>query len=363
MKTPFFSLERQLDSLKPELEQAAKSVFNSARFISGKFTSQFEKEFAAYIGTTLCLSCGNATDGLELVLRAMDIGFGDEVVVPAFTWISDAEAVKLVGANPIFADVETHSFNMSAEQLEGLITSSTKAIIFTHLYGNSEGFEAVKTVAEKYELKLIEDCAQAHGALVNGKKVGSLGHTGVFSFYPTKNLGAYGDAGAVTTNDPVLAEKIRRLANHGQLERDIHIGDGRNSRMDEIQAAYLSIKLKHLDAWNQRRNEISALYSKNIKGDLNLPSAPISGNHVFHQFVVISENRDELKNRLMKAGIGTAIHYPNALPFFEAYFKPAYSDKFLVAKKLSSQVLSLPIWPELSDSEVHYIIEQVNAAI
>jgi dTDP-4-amino-4,6-dideoxygalactose transaminase len=363
MKIPFFSLDRQVSKLRTELNKASASVFGSSQFVSGNFTKRFELEFAQYIGVTSSISCGNATDGLELVLRAMDIGVGDEVIVPAFTWISDAEAVSLVGATPVFAEVDADNFNVAARQIEDSISPKTKAIIFTHLFGYTGGFEAVTKVAEKHKLKLIEDCAQAHGAAVNGKKAGSLGDAGVFSFYPTKNLGAYGDAGAITTNDDALAEKIRLMANHGQMKRDIHIGEGRNSRMDELQAAFLLVKLGHLDEWNQRRNEIAQQYLTEIKGAIRMPEESKNGDHVYHQFVIQSENRNVLKLELEKVGIGVAIHYPNPLPLLDAYHQEGYESKFELSKKISMQVLSLPIWPELNDLELEQIIKSVNSSI
>lgn len=363
MKIPFFSLERQTSKLKTELEKVSAAVFKSSQFVSGNFTKEFELEFARYIGVRSCVSCGNATDGLELVLRAMDIGVGDEVIVSAYTWISDAEAVRLVGAIPIFAEVDSDNFNIATKPVENAITTKTKAIIFTHLFGYTGGFDAIAKVAEKHKIKLIEDCAQAHGAAVRGKRVGSLGHAGVFSFYPTKNLGAFGDAGAVTTNDAMLAEKIRRLANHGQSERDVHVGDGRNSRMDELQAAYLMVKLKYLDGLNQRRNEIAQRYSAEIKGALTMPIQSNNGDHVYHQFVIQSGNRNKLKSDLSVLDIGSAIHYPNPLPFLDVYYQEGYELKFEFSKKLSAQVLSLPVWPELNDLELERIVKAVNASI
>jgi len=363
MKIPFFSLNRQVNELKADLEQASSSVFNTSQFVSGSFTKQFEEEFAQYIGVSSCLSCGNATDGLEIALRAMGVGAGDEVIVSSYTWISDAEAVRLVGATPVFAEVDIDNFNLAPSQVENSITSSTKAIIFTHLFGATDGFEAVAQIASKYKLKLIEDCAQAHGAKVNGKRVGGLADAGVFSFYPTKNLGAYGDAGAITTNDGDLADKIRLLSNHGQRDRDNHIGEGRNSRMDELQAAFLLVKLGYLNKWNQRRNEIADIYHSQIKGGVKLPSASMDGNNVYHQYVILSENRDVLKMELEKAGVVTAIHYPNPLPFLLAYYSEGNESKFALSRKISNQVLSLPIWPELTNSEVHRVVENINKVL
>ena len=360
MKVPFFNLERQTNKLKAELDKAALSVFKSSRFVSGQFAVQFEQDFARYTGANHCISCGNATDGLELVLRALEIGRGDEVIVPAFTWISDAEAVKLVGATPVFVEVDPKTYNISVEHFEAAITTNTKAVIFTHLFGYTEGFESVKKVTDKFGIELIEDCAQAHGALVDGSKVGTLGVAGVFSFYPTKNLGAYGDAGAVTTNDSILAERIRLLSNHGQIERDVHQGDGRNSRMDELQAAFLSVKLRYLDDWNQRRNEIASFYFSGINIELTMPSTSINGNHVYHQFVIRTERRDKLINKMELRGIGTAIHYPNPLPFLDAYHIPSYDSEFILSKSIATQILSLPIWPEMTIDEVEFVVEAIN---
>lgn len=363
MEIPFFSLERQTSILKPALEEASSTVFNASQYVSGSYTKEFEFEFCKYLSVKSCVSCGNATDGLELVLRAMGVGIGDEVVVSSYTWISDAEAVKLVGASPVFAEMDLVNFNLSAASVECALSSKTKAIIFTHMFGCTDGFEAVANIAQENKLMLIEDCAQAHGATVAGKKVGGLADAGVFSFYPTKNLGAYGDAGAVTTNDEELASKIRILANHGQVERDVHISDGRNSRMDELQAAFLLVKLKYLDRWNERRNEIALRYLDEIKGRLTMPYQSRDGDHVYHQFVVRSEDRNKLKSDLLIEGIGTAIHYPNALPFLDAYYERGHDAKYEASKLLSNQVLSLPIWPELSELELGKIIKSVNSLV
>lgn len=363
MDIPFFSLERQTGKLRTELEKVSTAVFNSSQYVSGDFTKDFELEFAKYVGAKSCVSCGNATDGLELVLRAMGVGIGDEVIVPSYTWISDAEAVKLVGATPVFAEIDLVNFNLAPKSVESAITLKTKAIIFTHLFGCTDGFEAVADIAQKNKLMLIEDCAQAHGAAVAGKKVGGLANAGVFSFYPTKNLGAYGDAGAVTTNDLKLADAVRMLANHGQVERDVHITQGRNSRMDELQAAFLLVKLQYLDDWNERRNDIALRYLSEIKGDLTMPSQSRDGAHVYHQFVIRTKNRNKLQSDLLAEGVGTAIHYPNALPFLDAYYQPGFDSKYESSQNTANQVLSLPIWPELSDIELKKIIISVNACI
>lgn len=361
MKIPFFDLKRQYSDLKSEIDAAMLQVLDKGWFIGGEVVKQFEDNFAHYVGTEHCVGCGNGTDGMELILRAYGIGPGDEVVVSAFTWISDAEVVSLVGAQVVFADVLPGTLCIDPVQLEKAITPKTKAIIAVHLYGLPCEMDEILSIARKYDIKVIEDCAQAHGATYKDQKVGSIGDAGAFSFYPTKNLGAYGDGGAVVTNDEKLAQKIRLLANHGQSERDTHVIEGRNSRLDVVQAAVLDVKLKYLDGWNDRRREIAAAYNTALENtEMIRPVAPDHSAHVYHLYVVQTASRDELLKHLEGKGIKTAIHYPKALNQMEVYgYLNLKERNFPIASQAAAEVLSLPVFPELKGEE----IEAVTAAL
>lgn len=362
MNVPFFNLKRQYEDLKPEIEVTIQQVFDNSWFVGGPVVEQFEQNFAAYIGAGYCVGCGNGTDALELILRGYDIGPGDEVIVPAFTWISDAEVVTLVGAQVVFADILPHAFTIDPQQLENGITPKTKAIIVTHLYGQPCLMDEILAIARKHDLKVVEDCAQASGAAYKGQKIGSIGNAAAFSFYPTKNLGAYGDGGAVLTNDDALAKKIRLLANHGQPRRDIHLLEGRNSRLDVIQAAFLDMKLKYLDRWNDKRRAIAAVYSETLgSADIITPAETEDSMHVYHLYVLRTARREALRQFLASKGITTAIHFPKALHQLEVYQHLNLSDRdFPVASRAAAEVLSLPVFPELTNEEVYFIAEMVD---
>lgn len=365
MKVPFVDLKLQYLNLKTDIDKAISDVIAETAFVGGsnnKFVSKFEKEFAAFLNVDHVVSCANGTDSLEILLEAYGINSGDEVIVPALTWISTSEAVGRIGAKPVFVDVCEDTLLMNLELIESKITKATKAIIPVHLYGNAVNMEEVMRIAKKNNLIVIEDCAQSHGATYNGKLTGTFGHASSFSFYPGKNLGAYGDAGAIATNDDNVAMICRMIANHGQKKKHDHQIEGRNSRMDGLHAAILSVKLKHLNDWNELRNKEANAYRTLI--DIKKYSLPINNAnayHVFHLFVIRSENRDALKDHLDQNGIETAIHYPTALPFLKAYSHLGYKESdFPVSFKQTQKILSIPMFPEITKEQIEYISDRLN---
>lgn len=360
---PFVDLKAQYKSIKSEIDKAVKGCIEEGIFIKGKAVSDFETAFADYLGADYCLGCGNGTDALEIILASLHIGPGDEVIVPALTWISTAEAVNNVGAEPVFADVNINTYNIDYNKIEGLITKKTKAIIPVHLYGCPAEMHEITSIAEKYGLFVVEDCAQAHGAEYFGKKVGSFGIASAFSFFPSKNLGAFGDGGAIVTNNKELYETARKISNHGQLKtKHEHFIIGRNSRLDSLQASILKVKLVHLDNWNLKRNKIVRLYKKRLieNKEIILPEPLVNTNHVFHLFVIRCQNRGHMSDVLDEKRISWAVHYPKPLPFLEAYkYKKHILSEFPVASRITSEIISLPMYPELTESQVNFICDQI----
>ena len=362
MKVPFVDLKPQYLSIKEDIDKAIKHVIEQTTFVGGTTIKQFEAAFAQYVGVKHCIACGNGTDSIEILLKAMNIGTGDEVIVPANSWISTSEAVSGIGATPVFVDVdEFYSINISLAEKK--ITAKTKAIIPVHLYGHPADMPAVMQLAEKYDLKVIEDCAQSHGAEINGKRTGTWGDAASFSFYPGKNLGAYGDAGAMVTNDDELAAVARQIANHGQIKKHHHVREGRNSRMDTIQAAILLAKLPHLEQWTQQRISHAAVYNELLKDtEVIVPCIKNNCSHVFHLYVIRIENRPELQKYLDNNGIETSIHYPTALPFLPCYSHYRYTaEDFPVAYHNQHHILSLPMYAELKHEQLEYVAEVVKS--
>ncbi len=365
MNIPFVDLKAQYKNLKPEIDAAIAAVIADTAFIGGssnKYTQKFEKEFSQFLGLKYVVSCANGTDSIEILLEAFGIKPGDEIIVPALSWISTSEAVGRVGAKPVFVDVEKETLLINLNQLEQKITSKTKAIIPVHLYGHAVDMETVMRMAEKHNLVVIEDCAQSHEATFNGKMVGTFGHAASFSFYPGKNLGAYGDAGAIATNDEAIAAKCRMIANHGQLEKHNHVMEGRNSRMDGLHAAILSAKLPHLSQWNTLRMQHAARLSSLVdRNKFHLPAANGNASHVFHLYVIRHAKRDALKKYLAEKGIETAVHYPMPLPLLKAYSSYGYqASDFPVASSETARILSLPMFPELSEEQMKYMADCLN---
>jgi len=365
MKVPFVDLKAQYNSLKNELDEAILKVVGETAFVSGRYAAAFETEFAGYIGTEHCVAVANGTDAIEIALQAIGVGPGDEVIVPANTFFATAEAVSNVGATPVFVDCEPNFYNIDVEKIEEKITSRTKAIIPVHLYGLPAEMDSVMAIAKKHDLKVLEDCAQSHGADYKGQRTGTFGDIATFSFYPGKNLGAYGDAGAIVTNSPEYANRSRLIANHGQPAKYQHTLIGRNSRMDGIQAAVLSLKLKHLDTWLEGRRQNAARYNE-LLADIGvpLPLAPEHSTHTYHLYVIRVANRDDIAAKLNDAGIDTGLHYPTALPFLDAYAPLGHQPAdFPVAHSQMSELLSLPMYAELSDDMIEYVCENLSAAI
>lgn len=340
-----------------------KDVYEENWFIKGNEVNKFEEEFADYCNTKYCIGCGNGLDALYLILRAYNIGSGDEVIVPSNTYIATALAVTYAGAKPIFVDPNLDDYNINTKLIEKAISKNTKAIIAVHLYGQAANMDEINSLALKYNLKVIEDAAQAHGALYKGRKTGNLGDAAGFSFYPSKNLGALGDAGAVVTNDKNLADKIRAIGNYGSERKYYNIYKGVNSRLDELQAAFLRIKLKKLDYWNNYRKEIAAKYLQGINNPyIKKPIELQYTSHVWHLFVIRTDRRDELQKYLENKGIGTLIHYPIPMHMQQAYKDLGYGKgSFPIAEKISQEVLSLPMWYGMQDDEIDYIIDTINS--
>jgi dTDP-4-amino-4,6-dideoxygalactose transaminase len=363
MKVPFIDLAAQYQSLKSEIDQAVNSILTSGSFIGGAAVKTFEKDFSDLCGVTECVGLGNATDGLFLALKALGIGNGDEVITPAWSWISSAEAITLVGATPVFADVDPELFTITQKEIQNKITYKTKAIIVVHLYGHMAEVGPIKELCNQKNIFLIEDCSQAHLSEDDGINAGSIGACGVFSFYPTKNLGAYGDAGAVVTNNIEFATKIRRLANHGGLHKDEHLFEGTNSRLDSLQAAILNVKLKHLANRTKIRIANAQLYKERLKDveSISFPGVRQNAVHTFHLLVIRAQHRDELKDFLESNGVQTLIHYPVALPFEPAYGYLNHSEvDFPISSSLQKSVLSLPVHPELSEKQINYVCDLIR---
>ncbi len=363
MNIPFVSFEVMHNEIKEQMLDAFKRVYENNWFIQGTEVSKFEEEFAKYCGAKYCVGCGNGLDALFLVLKAYGIGKGDEVIVPSNTYIATALAVSYTGAKPVFVEPSIETYNINPELIEAAITDNTKAIMAVHLYGQPARMDEIKTIAKKYSLKVIEDSAQAHGALYKGQRTGSLGDAAGFSFYPGKNLGALGDGGAIVTDDKELADMCRALGNYGSDYKYHHIYKGNNSRLDEVQAALLRIKLKELDRWNERRNEIAKKYISGINNSkVTLPVTGPDMTHVYHVFAIRCENRDELEKYLNDNGIGTNKHYPIPMHMQGAYKDLNISEGALpVAETISKTELSIPMYYGMSEKEVDYVIEKINA--
>jgi len=358
MNIPLVDLKIQYNTIRHEIDQAISNVIEQTAFIGGKYCETFEREFAEFCDGEYCIGVANGTDALFITLKALGIGEGDEVITVANTFIATAEAIVATGANAVFVDNNAEDFTIDAIRITEKISSKTKAIIPVHLYGQSADMQEIKALAEKYHLFIIEDAAQAHGAKHNGQTVGTLGDAACFSFYPGKNLGAYGDGGAIVTNNKELAETCRMLADHGRLEKYTHKMAGYNMRLDGLQAAILSVKLKHLSQWNQRRREIANYYNQHISiENVILPKVAQFNEHVYHLYVVQVPRRDELIQFFKENGIGAGIHYPIPLPHQPAFdylgHKPG---DFPVSEKLALSILSLPMFPELTTEQLDYII-------
>ena len=358
MKVPFVDLHRQYIRHQKEIDAAIASVIADSAYIGGERVKRFESEFGQWLGVDHVIACANGTDSIEILLDCLGVVAGDEVIVPALSWISTAEAVGTRGATPVFVDID-ETYCINPDLIEGKITPRTKGIIPVHLYGCPANMPLIMDIAQKHNLFVLEDCAQAHGAMIQGQKVGTFGDCASFSFYPGKNLGAYGDAGAMTTPDAALADKARMIANHGQPKKHTHLIEGRNSRMDGMCAAVLSVKLKHLDTWTDERIAAAAKYHELLaNSDLGLPRTPDGSKHVFHLYVVQSDDRDALASTLSQAEIASAIHYPTPLPAMDCYkHLNTPASEYQVASDACKRILSLPMFAEIIDSELKIVAE------
>lgn len=366
---PFGALKRQYDAIQPELDAAAQRVLASGWYILGPEVRAFEAAFARFCGTKHCVGVANGTEAIQLALAALEIGPGDEVITVANAAVYETITALAVGATPVFVDVDEHSHTIDPAAFEAAITPRTRAVIPVHLYGRMADMDAIQSIAARHGIAVIEDCAQAHGATWRGRAAGSLGALGCFSFYPTKNLGALGDGGAVTTNDDALAKRLRRLREYGWERKyyTAHLG-GLNSRLDEIQAAFLAVKLAHLPGWNTRRRQIAERYDELLSGTgLVLPTNPLHGEHVYHLYVTRvpggAAARDALRETLRASGIGTEVHYPLPAHQQPVYAHLAPSAGLPVSERLAGEVLSLPMYPELTDDEVRAVANAVRAAL
>lgn len=364
MKVPFVDLKAQYHSIKTEMDAALQNVIENTSFIGGAGVKTFEANFGALLGVENVVSCANGTDSLYIIMKALGIGPGDEVITVANSWISSSETIGQTGAKPIFVDIDPTYLSMDVTQLEQKITPQTKAVIAVHLHGQMADIEAIKNICDKHQLFLIEDCAQSHLSEANGKIAGSIGTAGSFSFYPGKNLGAYGDAGCIVTNDAALAMKCRMFANHGALKKHEHEIEGINSRLDGIQAAVLNVKIPHLKSWTAARQSNAVLYRAALSeiSQIKYIAEKPNTKHSYHLFIILSEDRDALKAHLEAAGIETAIHYPTPLPLLKAYAAEGYTaTDFPHAAKAAKQMLSLPMYPELTSEQMNYIAQSIKA--
>ena len=360
----FLDLQTPHIELKDEIASAINRVLLSGQYIGGPEVEGFESEFANYCGAGHCVGLANGLDALTLALRALELGDGDEVIVPSNTYIATWLAVSAVGATPVPVEPDPQTYNIDPEQIERAITDRTKAILPVHLYGQPADLDPILSIARHHGIAVVEDAAQAHGAAYKGRRIGAHGDIVCWSFYPGKNLGALGDAGAITTNRTDLARRVRILGNYGSHQKYMNDIKGVNSRLDPVHAAILRVKLAHLDDWTGRRREIAALYSKGLKhSGLVLPQVPDWADPVWHLYVVLSPDRETLQSRLEAAGIGTLIHYPIPPHMQKAYVELGFNaDDLPVARKLSDQLLSLPIGPHLPTDAVHRIIETITAS-
>lgn len=366
MKIPFVDLKAQYKTIKPAIDQAIQNVVNETAFVRGKYVAAFEAQYAKEYGVKHCISCANGTDAIYISLKALGVGPGDEVITTALSWISTSETITQAGARVVFVDIEPDFFCIDPEKIEEKITEKTKAIIPVHLYGQPADMAQIMRIAEKHNLHVIEDCAQAHFAKYQGQKVGTFGIAGTFSFYPGKNLGAYGDAGAIISNNDEFALKARMFANHGSIKKHNHEVEGINSRMDGLQAAILSVKLPYIHEWNRKRLEHAQNYNEQLR-DFSLVKEPAIRDevkHVFHLYVIRTKKRDELKSHLEANNISCGIHYPTALPFLKAYsYLGHMSQDYPAAHQATSEILSMPMYPELEEKEQQMVTRQIASEI
>jgi len=355
----FLDLKYQYGTIKEEVDAAMKNVIDNSAFIGGEEIKNLERDFATYQNAKHCIAVANGTDAIEIAIEALDLPYNSEIIVPANSFISSSEAVTRSGHRVVFCDCDPENYTIDLKSLTKAITDKTRAVIAVHLYGHPCNMKDLMDLANENGLKIIEDCAQAHGAEFNGNRIGAIGHIGTFSFYPGKNLGAYGDAGAIVTNDDELAKKSRMIANHGRIEKYNHIFEGRNSRLDNLQAAVLNVKLKHIEKWTEQRIAIADFYLEELKDivQLQLPKRESWARQVYHLFVVRVADRDHLKNYLKENDIGSGIHYPIALPKLQAYKYLGQENDNFCAHRYDTEVLSLPIGEHMALNDAERVVK------
>lgn len=363
MNIPFVDLKAQYRSIKPNIDTAIQDVIEETAFIGGHYVKEFEKKFSELYGVKHTISCANGTDSLYIIMKMLGIGQGDEVITVANSWISSAETIGQTGAKPVFVDVHPDYFSIDDDKFEAAITPRTKAVVLVHLQGQACDLDKIEAICKRHSIQLIEDCAQSHFSEYNGRRVGTVGVAGSFSFYPGKNLGAYGDAGCIVTNDDELAARFRMYANHGALIKHKHEIEGINSRMDGLQAAILAAKLPFILDWTDKRIANAALYDQHLADIAQIvrPAVRPNSRHTYHLYVIKAQRRDELMAYLKENGIETAIHYPTALPNLKAYAHlNTQASDFPVATAHQNQILSLPMYPELTEEQIHYTAEVIR---
>ncbi len=361
MKIELVDLHRQYHNYKKEINKAIQLVLDSGNFILGKEVENFEQEFAKFCGVKYCIGVASGTDALYLSLKALGVGPGDEVITVPNSFISTALCISMAGAKPVFVDIKPDTYNIDVKKIGEKITSKTKVIIPVHLYGQPAEMDAIREIANKYNLKILEDACQAHGAFYHNKRVGNLGDIAAFSFYPSKNLGAYGDGGAVVTNNSEFGEKVLLFREYGSKQKHHHLIKGFNSRLDAIQAAILRVKLKYLDEWSKRRRQNALFYDELLSGtSVKIPVISAKVEPVYYFYVIVAPRRDALAAYLAKKGISTTIHYPVPIHLQLAYRELDYKKgDFSVAEKSAKNVLSLPVFPELTKNEIKYIAKNI----
>lgn len=363
MSIPFVDLKAQYLSIKVDIDNAIENVISETAFIGGKYVKQFEKDFADLYGVKNCIAVGNGTDSLYIIMKMLGIKEGDEVITTAYSWISSSETISQTGATPIFVDIDPDYYTIDETQIEKYITNKTKAIIPVHIHGQICNMDAILKIAKQHDLFVIEDCAQSHFSEFEGKRAGTMGIASSFSFYPGKNLGAYGDAGCILTNDDVLADKFRMFANHGALKKHQHQIEGINSRLDGLQAAILSAKLPHILNWTKERKRCANTYFNLLDGfkPVTCPTIRPNSEHSFHLFLIKVERRDDLRTFLKENGVESVIHYPKALTSLACYdYLNLNQDDYPVATGNEAKILSLPIYPELTDDAIGYVVKMIK---
>lgn len=362
MKVPFVDLKAQYLTIKEDIDSAIANVISETAFIGGTYVKKFEKEFAELYGVKHCISVANGTDSLYIIMKMLGIKEGDEVITSAYSWISSSETISQTGATPVFVDIDERFFTLNEDEIESKITSKTKAIIPVHIHGQICDMEKILTIAKKHNLFVIEDCAQSHFSEFKGKRAGTMGIASSFSFYPGKNLGAYGDAGCILTNDDALADKFRMFANHGALQKHQHQIEGINSRLDGLQAAILCAKLPYILKWTDERIRCANKYFELLKHIMEVTCTSVrpESKHSFHLFMIRTNRRDELQAFLKNEGIECVIHYPKSLPNLPCYKHLNLTDSYPIASANETKILSLPIFPELSDELIVYITDKIK---